>query len=544
MPGTPQPLGGSVTERFTRAGLLSESIEAACRRWSSRPAITFGDHTITYCDLWTQIQTLAEAYRQLGIATGDRIVCQLPNRPEHVVAIGAAWACGAVHVGTDNDLTGRELAWIVAHTEASGLLFEPRPSSSDPLAPARAVRQARPDTRIILAGRHDDAPGMYPLAELLSAPPGSTGATNTPPGPDGTALLLLTSGTTGKPKAVMETLPGCWAKTQFFADAVLPGTDDVHLLYLPIAHVFGLRLALMALLTGGRLVLLDRFSPEGALGLVAQEAVTVLPGMPTHFRLLLDRLDPERHDVSSLRWAISAAAPLPRALGYDIYDRLKAQILYVYGCSENFATRTTDRDEILRGSVGRVVFKGPSGTPPDGSIDVFSAEGDTPLPRGEVGEIAFGASCPVRYWGAPDAAIDGWYRTGDLGRIDADGRVYLHGRLKELVNRGGLKVSPSEIENAILRHRKVADAAVVATPDPVLGEAICACVVPVSEELDWPGLAEIRTFLSSSIARHKLPDELCVVDRIPRTKIGKVERAALTALVVSNGVKRERLRPR
>lgn len=544
MSGAGQPLGNLLTDTFTRAGLLAESLEAACRRWPNRPALTFADSTITYRELWQRIQIQSAVYRSLGIVAGDRIVCQLPNRPEHVVAIGAAWACGAVHVGTDNDLTANELSWIMQHLGASVLLFEPRAGSPDPLAPARAVRQACPDSLVIVTGGHGDEPDLLAMPDLLSAATSSSDDLVTLPGPDDTALLLLTSGTTGKPKAVMETLPGCWAKIQFFSDAVLPGIDDVHLLYLPIAHVFGLRLTLMALLTGGRLVLLDRFSPEGALGLIGDEGVTMLPGMPTHFKLLLTRLDPDRHNVSTLRWAISAAAALPRKLACDIGDQLKAQILYIYGCSENFATRTTDSDEIQCGSVGRLVFRGPPGTPPDGSVAVFGPDENRPLAPGEVGEIAFGASCPVRYWGAPDAAADGWYRTGDLGRIDPDGRIFLHGRLKELVNRGGLKVSPSEIENAVVRHRKVADAAVVATPDAVLGEAICACIVPVAGEHDPPTLSELRGFLAASIARHKLPDELCVVDRIPRTKIGKVERAALSAFVMANDVERERLRPR
>jgi len=171
---------------------------------------------------------------------------------------------------------------------------------------------------------------------------------------------------------------------------------------------------------------------------------------------------------------------------------------------------------------------------------VFDPGGAGRLPAGEVGEIAFGAAHPVKYWKDPDAATDGWYRTGDLGRIDPDGTVYILGRLKELVNRGGLHVSPSEVETALRVHPDVADSAVVATPDPVLGEAICACVVPGSARP--PDLAALRDFLAPVLARHKLPDELCLVDAIPRTKIGKVDRAALQATVLAGGRRRERWR--
>jgi acyl-CoA synthetase (AMP-forming)/AMP-acid ligase II len=521
---------------------LEPTLEAACRRWAGRPAVTFRDTTLSYGELWERIEALSRAYRAIGVRPGDRVVCQLRNCPEHVVAIGAAWHCGAIHAGTDNDLTGPELAWIVERTEAAALVFQPRAGATDPLAPLAAVHAAQPATTVVLHEAGPSDPRERALAELVAEGAASPPAPPCHPAPEETALLLLTSGTTGRPKAVMETRRGCWAKMQFFADALAPGPDDVQLLFLPMAHVFGLRLSLIALLSGARLVLLDRFTPAEALRLVTEERVTILPGMPTHFTLLLDALDGGAYDLGSLRWAVSAAATLPRPLVERIYDRLGTEIHYVYGCSENFTTQTTDREDILAGSVGRDVFQAPAGEPPDGTIRVVRPDDHAPLPVGEVGELAFGARGPVHYWKAADAATDGWYYTGDLGRIDEDGRVYVLGRLKELVNRGGLKVSPAEIEAAVASHPAVADAAIVGTPDPVLGEAVCVCIVPVDEER--PGLEELRTFLSGSLARHKLPDELAIVATIPRTKIGKVDRPALLAAVAAGGGPVERLRAR
>jgi acyl-CoA synthetase (AMP-forming)/AMP-acid ligase II len=511
--------------------MMAPTLDDACRRWAERTAITFGDATLTYADFGRGVVRLAAAYRRLGVRPGDRIVCQLPNSPEHLMAVNAAWAVGAIHVGTDNDLTAPELAWLAARTEAAVLLFRPRPGDGDPQATERAVAAAHPATRIV---------DHHELADLLAR--GEDGEDWAPRhGPEDISHLLLTSGTTGRPKMVMETLPGCWGKMQFFVDAFRPGEDDVHLLYLPVAHVFGLRLALLTLLTGGRLVLAERFSPRGALDLIGTEGVTVLPGMPAHLTLLLDALDPRVHGTSSLRWVISAASNLPRPLVGEIYERLAADLLYVYGCSENFTVLTTDRDEILQGSVGRQVYRGPAGTPPDGRVAVLDPAGAV-LPAGTPGEIAFGAAMPVRYWKDGDAATDGWYRTGDLGRVDPDGRVFVLGRLKELINRGGLHVSPSEVETAVRLHPAVADSAVVATPDPVLGEVICACVVPGVP--DRPTLAELREFLAPVLARHKLPDELCVVETIPRTTIGKVDRPALRSTVLAPDRPRERWRPR
>jgi acyl-CoA synthetase (AMP-forming)/AMP-acid ligase II len=517
--------------------VLEPNLQAACRRWADRPAITFAGTTLTYAEVGRGVARLAAAYRHLGISSGDRVVTQLPNSPEHVMAINAAWAVGAIHVGTDNDLTGPELAWVAGRTDAAALLFRPHPGAPDPLAALSAVAADAPETRLVVAGTTTDDTHLR-LDDLLAGPD-ELDDWAPPHEPDDTGHLLLTSGTTGRPKAVMETLPGCWAKMQFFVDAFEAGPDDVHLLYLPVAHVFGLRLAMLTLLTGGRLVLMERFSPKGALQLVTSERVTVLPGMPAHFTLLLDALDATQHRVDSLRWAISAASNLPQPLVDRIYDRLGVDLLYVYGCSENFTVITTDRDEIRRGSVGRTVFKGPPGTPPDGTVAVFEPESGAQLPAGEVGEIAFGAAVPVKYWKDADAATDGWYRTGDLGRVDPDGTVYILGRLKELVNRGGLHVSPSEVETAARLHPGIADCAVVATPDDVLGEAICACVV--AGDSGAPDLTALREFLAPVLARHKLPDELCLVDSIPRTKIGKVDRPTLRATAL-DGRPRQRWR--
>jgi acyl-CoA synthetase (AMP-forming)/AMP-acid ligase II len=531
-----------------RTTLLAPTLEAACQRWEERPALTHRGETLTYGELWERVQALAAGYRRLGVQPGDRVVCQLPDNPEHIIAAHAAWAAGAVHVGADHDLTAPELTWLVERTEATALVFQPRSGTPDPLGPdplgtARAVRAASPNTVIIVNGPAEDQAEdreHHSLASLLSAAGDPSRAPAPPFGSEETALLFLTSGTTGKPKGVIESYPALSGKLQFFADAYTPGPDDVHLMYLPISHAFGFKLSLTALLSGGRLVLLDRFSPEEALRLVTEEQVTVLPGTPTHFTLLLAHLDPFRHRVDSLRWAVGAAAPLAPSLVEQIYERLGAEIFFVYGCSEGFLTISTDREEIFRGTVGRTVYRGPEGPAPTGGVAVVSPGGGPHLPSGEVGEIVYGTSRPVRYWRELDAAADGWYHTGDLGRIDPDGCVSVLGRLKELINRGGLKVAPAEVEVVLRHHPGVADGAVIATPDAVLGEAVCACIVPADGAA--PNLAELRAFLGESLARHKLPDELCPLEAIPRTKISKVDRAALRAVVVDGDLPRERLR--
>lgn len=522
--------------------LVSGSIAESCRRWPDRPALTQNSTTLSYAEFRKRIGALAAAYRALGVANGDRVICELPTSTEHVVAMAAAWAVGAVHVGAHPDLTGTELANLVTRTGASAVLFRARANDHDPRATLRAVRAARPGMQVVVDEDLAEA-GDHRLAALLQPRDVDPASSSIEPlVGDGPAALLRTSGTTGAPRLVVETLPALWAKVSFFASAVRVGTDDVHLLYLPISHVFGMKLALMALATGGHLVLAERFSPEKAVQMIGEHRVTVLPGTPTHFALLLRALDPARHRMGSLHWAISAAAPMPPSLVDDMYTRLGVEILHVYGCSEGFLTATTDRDDIRRGSAGRMVFRGPPGSPPDGSVTVLDPERQVPLSVSELGEIAYGARHPVRYWEEPAVATDGWYRTGDMGVIDSEGRLFVRGRLKELVNRGGLKVSCGEIENALRALPSVADCAVIPSADPVLGEAICACVV--AEAGSAAALDELRSQLSSVLARHKLPDELCLLERIPRTSLGKIDRRALTDMVVNAGLPRARVRPR
>ena len=199
-------------------------------------------------------------------------------------------------------------------------------------------------------------------------------------------------------------------------------------------------------------------------------------------------------------------------------------------------TNGNNRETRVDVGAPRPVFRGPPRSAPGGSVAVLEAARNTRVPIDVAGEIAYDAVQPVRYWGESPVATDGWYRTGDSGYIDAHGRVFVTGRLKELINRGGLKVACGEIEEAIRDLTSVADCAVVPTPDAVLGEAICACVVPGLNSA--PTLVELRSLLGETLARHKLPDELCLVSSIPRTSLGKVDRKALTAHIVSSDLPR------
>lgn len=513
---------------------VAPTLRDACERWPERTAITFAGR-LTYRELWQRTAALVAGYRRMGVRRGDRILCQLRNSPEYIVALYAAWEVGAIHAGVDSDLTGPELGRLASSFEPAVVLVEPPPDRPDDLSAVAHLRRSgvRPHIAVRTAGETGWLPdGVESLAALVTGDGTRSGGDGGGrlPGVDETALLLMTSGTTGRPKAFMENLPALMAKVRFFAEHVAPSPDDVHVGYLPLAHAFGLKLALMALHTGGRLVLMERFSPDPLLATIADEGVTILPGTPTTFAIMLQRPDRSLPAKGSVRWAVSAAAPLSPRLAGEVLDRLVDRVFSVYGCSEGFLVVSTDTGVIVRGSVGHTVFQGPAGTAPDGRLRILAQEAERALPHGEVGEVAFGTTRPVRYWDDPPVATDGWYRSGDLGRLDDQGNLHVVGRIKEVVNRGGLKVGPWEVEQAVCAHPAVVDCGVVPLPHPVLGEATCACVV--MRDGASVSLADLRAFLSPMLARHKLPDELCALPSLPRSKTGKLDRRALVGSVL------------
>lgn len=499
---------------------LRSALEEACARWAGRTALIHRGRRTTYARLGAAARALGAGYRRMGIPPGARVVCSVSNRPEHLAALAGAWHASAVHAAADHPLTGPELARVVELTGAAALVFEPAGGAGDPLAPLAAVRARRPGLPVVWVGDAPAPPGCLAFTGLAGGDP----CVEPGPGPAAAdpAVVFLSSGTTGAPKATVGFHGNLAQRWRRLAEWLRMEEEDAHLAHLPLSHGFGLMMAVAALLSGGRLALLDPFTARDALRLMRSEGVTVLNGAPAHFRLLLARMAEDEGGAGPLRLAVGSAAAFPPELVRAIRDRLGAEFTYMYGSSEGVGVATTDRDDISRGSVGR---------PAPGAVRVVDAA-RRPLPAGQVGELAFSRRVyPVRYWGAPAPDEEEWYYSGDLGRMDEEGRLYVHGRLKHQIDRGGVKVDPVEVEAALLRLPCVADAAVIGVPDPVLGETVCACVVPAPGHA--PELETVRASLAAELAPYKLPQTLCLLNRIPRTRIGKADLAALRAVVTT-----------
>ena len=513
---------------------LGRQLEAAWRRRPEREALICRHHRLTFADLERAARRLAAVYAYAGIRSGDRVVCAIGNRCEHVVAMAAAWTYGVVHVAVDHRSTAGELTAIAERTGAAALLYEPGGDRQNPFRVPAEVLRRRPGLRVLTLTGH-----MVPNDFLRWSLDGAGAPDELPPAagsaaPDDPAVVFISSGTTGTPKAttgfhgnLARRWPGLVRWLGF-------GPDDVHLVQLPLCHGFGMMMAIAGLLGGGRLTMLDRFSAERALQTLTAEGVTVLNGSPAHFTMLLDRLDEKRHDVGTVRLAVGTAGRFRPELVNAIWERLGADLTVMYGSSEAVGVATSDPEDILRGSVGR---------PEPGSVTVTDP-GHQPLPIGEVGEVAFSRGVyPVRYWAAgderpsqPELRPGEWYYSGDLGRLDEQGRLYIHGRIKLQIDRGGLKVDPAEVELELLRCSGVVDAAVVGRPDPVVGETVCACVRPGAGPP--PTLASVRAALAGTLASFKLPEELCVLGEIPRGALGKVDLPLLHAAIDTSPVER------
>jgi acyl-coenzyme A synthetase/AMP-(fatty) acid ligase len=506
-------------------GTLGDEIAAACRRWEGCVALVNGRSAVTYGQFIRATDCLIRAYAELGIAPGNRILCQLPNGILHLAVAVANWRYGTVHVVADRDLSADEVIQRVRDARPAAAVVDAMHDEQRTTSTVRALQAEWPNLTILTNAGVTGGPerSLLRLLDGTAAPP--TPFAGTGPSPDDPALILFTSGTTGKSKGVVRYHKQLVRQWRSAGEVMEVHAGDVHLVQLPLSHGFGLGMAILGLMFGGKLVIMEKFSAEGSLETITEQKVTILHGTPAHFTLFTDRLHPTRHDVSSLRIGQGSGAGFSPDVVRKVFEKLGMDLMLVYGCSEGLHCYTTDRDDMLRGSVGR---------PAPGRVRIMK-EG-RPAEQGELGEIAFRRVHRFRYLGETEAASE-WHLTGDLGRFDVDGRLYVLGRARYVINRGGIKIAPEEVEACLERYPGLVECAVVALPDRVVGEKVCACLVSASGTA--PSLSGIREFLGRSLARHKLPEELCVLEEIPKVQLGKIDRPALARLAAQ--ADRERL---
>jgi long-chain acyl-CoA synthetase len=497
---------------------LTEVLPGAVAEHGDSVAVAAGKRRITYRDLEERVRRAAAALQDLGVEAGDRVALISGNTPAFVEALHGTLRAGAVAAPLNFLSTPDELGAMLADAEARVAVAD---RAYLPTVLAVRDRLASLEQVLVTGGR---APRRTVSFERLLDRAGEP--SEVPVGPDDLAVLVYTAGTTARPKGAMLTHGNLVANLdQIIQVPALRETEsDVVLAALPLFHIFGLNAVLGVALRGGAaLVLVERFDPAGTLELVGRERVTILPGAPPMFAAWLRAgqvLDP---DLSSVRLAVSGAAPLPGALLDAFRERFGITILEGYGLTETAPAVTTNAlgGEGRPDSIGQVL--------PGLEVRLVDEHG-LDVEEGDPGEIVVRGPNVFRgYWGRPqetEAAFrDGWFLTGDVAYRDEDGYLHIVDRSKDLVIVSGFNVFPKEVEDAILRHPGVAECAVIGVPDERTGEAVKAIVVPrpgetVTEEA-------IMDHCRDLLARFKWPRHVEIADRLPRHETGKVRRRLL-----------------
>ncbi|MEA4882595.1 MAG: AMP-binding protein [Clostridia bacterium] len=505
---------------------LIGGLSSRVRRNPCGVALVSGDRSITYGELWARVTEHARDLQDAGIRRGQRVLIPMGNSIEFALAYYSTMAAHAVAVPVNPTFRRDELRAIMADCRGVAIVMA-HPSSS---ALREAVEGASTRFGAIVMARGStwefattgscDGTGQH-TNDGGSADPADDDLTE-----QGVDVIIYTSGTTGRPKGVMLTGAGLAANALSFGKAIGCEEHDVHLAVLPMFHSFGATVALnMPLLTGGRAVIAPQFIPAAIARLAVASGSTVLAGVPTMLlSLTVDRgVDPAA--FRGLRACISGGAALPQD-GFDAFEaKFGIRISEGYGLTEASPVVSVN-------PVGSGVKRGSVGIPiPGVTVRIVDEMGADAL-TGEAGEITVGSPGVMTGYfgnhGETSAVMDGaWLRTGDIGRVDSDGYLYVADRAKDMINVAGYKVCPREVEEILRLHPAVQDAIVVGRPDPLRGETVAAHVAI------RPGMAvdaaELASFCRRRLANYKTPTQVVLCDSVPRDGAGKPLRRAIRA---------------
>jgi acyl-CoA synthetase (AMP-forming)/AMP-acid ligase II len=472
---------------------------------------------ITYGNLRQQVEAVAEGLAASGIRRGDRVGIGLPNGLPTIVSFLAASMAGTA-APLNPAYKEDEFSFFLEDTNARVLLLPPDG--------AEEARRAAGDRVPVIAVQMDER-GTVGLAGVTGRRAFDS------PTVDDVALILHTSGSTGRPKRV----PLSHANLSISAGNVARSYDlaanDVSLCVMPLFHVHGLVASTLATLaTGGTVVVPGKFSPLSFWRVAKDHDVTWYSAVPTLHQLLLARVEAgsaRPAGAEKLRFIRSCSASLPPQVMHDLEAAFGAPVLEAYGMTEaahQMSSNPLPPGARLPGSVGR-------GT--DVRISIMDAEGRH-LPTGERGEVVIQGPNVIRgYENNPEANavsfVDGWFRTGDQGVLDGEGYLTLVGRLKELINRGGEKISPREIDEVLLGHPAIAEAVAFGVAHPTWGEEVAAAVVLRADATGGtpPTAADLMAYCKERLADYKRPKQIHVTEAIPRTATGKIQRRVVAA---------------
>ncbi|MDO8433915.1 MAG: AMP-binding protein [Candidatus Binatus sp.] len=527
------PFPPDYSERYIRAGFwrretIAEAIFGAARQWPDSIAVTDSSRALTYAQLFEETQQIARLLSDSGIMRGDRIVIQLPNCAEFASLTLACLAIGTIPVMALPAFRRGELEYLLSFSEAKAIAIAPRYRDFDYASLALDLKAALPNVRSIFSTVPAD--GCVHLRGT-SAPNAATSKAELSVDPFDVALFLLSGGTTGLPKLIPRTHADYLYNAREAARVCDLNAESRLLIALPAEHNFPLAAPglLGALLIGATAVFSQSTNAAELAETIRRERITHLPCVPTLAISLLDLPHLSRSDLASLRVITVGGQRLQEPTARSLrraFPHLAVQ--QVLGMAEGLVCYTglDDSDEIACTMQGRPLSSGDE-------IRIVNPDGSDAA-AGDVGELWCRGPYTIRgYYRAAERnreafTDDGFYRTGDLVRLHPSGNLVVEGRIKDLINRGGEKISAEEIEAHLLAHPAVELAAVVAMPDPVLGERACAYVM--LHDGSGFDLAAMREFLAArGVARFKWPERIEITSAIPLTNVGKIKKTELRA---------------
>ncbi len=510
---------------------LSMLLEESSRRSPAAEAFIFGDSRLTYAQVNGAANQVANGLVALGIQPGDKVALSCPNFPYFPMVYYGILKAGAVVVPLNVLLKGREVAYHLADSDAKALFclqdIPGLPMGSEGYAGFQETAGCEHFV-LITADPRAASPfeGVPTLGMFMAAQSPVFDTVQT--GPQDSAVILYTSGTTGQPKGAELSHFNMFYNAVISQDLLDTHPGDVQLIVLPVFHSMAQTVMMnSAIYAGATNLLVPRFDPEMVLGLIGKEKVTIFGGVPTMYWAMLNTIDATGMDVepmkAHLRVCGAGGASMPEAIMRRFETLFDAQILEGYGLSETSPTVSFNDRRGMRkiNSVGQPVY----------GVQVRIVDGDDqPLPVNEVGEIVVrGHNVMKGYYKRPEATAEamrgGWFHTGDLGKIDEDGYIFIVDRLKDMVIRGGYNVYPREVEEVLMTHPAVSLAAVIGIPDEKSGEEVKAFVVLKESASAEP--EEIINWCREQMAAYKYPRVVEIRDTLPMTATGKILKSQL-----------------
>lgn len=503
---------------------FGEVLDKLSREVPDKEMLVFEDQRISYSQFRDRVRQMAMALKRIGLRKGDRVGVLFPNCPEFFYVQQAVLYIGGIFISLSTRYRKFELTYMLKHAGARFLFCIDEYKGADFVEIIRNIRPELPDMeKVILKGTNvPDWAERYDTIYALGEPIEEDVLLKDLPRPNDINSILYTSGSTGTPKGVMHSHHSIiWDATRV-CERLRIGSDDVFLLMLPCSHIFAsFVLFTDAIIGRSKIVIMETFEAGEALRLQEAEHVSVLYAVPTMFTLMLNHPEFEKFDLTSNRTGYMSGASCPVELVRSVMQKMHCNISAAYGMSEADCITITnyEDDEYIKSETAGRPLRG---------LSLKITDNRQEVEQGAVGEIAIkGENLFLGYYKQNELTqnsfdSDGYFYTGDLGKLDENGRLIVAGRQKEMIIRGGFNVFPAEVEEQIALIEGVQYVAVVGVPDEKMGERICACIMPI------PGHSltkeRVISYCKENLANFKVPDYVEFLESFPMTSTEKIQK--------------------